>query len=196
MKRLLYLIVVVFTSKMSAQSLPVKNVNNEYTVTSLKGSEKFRADNTKEVIRDKNGLYWFQTLADISSFDGVNWKPYTFTDATGRSVPVRINEIEITDDSTIWLGTPEGMYVFNQRLEKFVPIKEIFPHIKGMPVITNCIFKGIDNFLLISIIKDGFYIFNWHTGELKEVTIDGINLLNNGIELYVTTDKEGNYAGS
>jgi two-component sensor histidine kinase len=197
MKRLLYFFVVVFSCKLPAQSFPVKNANDEYIVTSLKGSEKFR-DESKEVIRDKNGLYWFQTLANISSFDGANWKRYSFTDAKGRNVPVRINEIEVTDDSTIWLATPEGMYIFNPRSEKFVPIKQIFPKIKGMPVVTNCIYKGIDNFLVVSIIKDGFYIFNWHTGDVKDVTIDSINKVNvslSGIELFVTTDHEGNYWG-
>jgi hypothetical protein len=194
MKRLPYIFVVVFACKLSAQTFPVKNVNDDYIVTSLKGSEKFR-DPTKEIIRDKNGLYWFQSLSDISSFDGVNWKAYTFKDAKGRNVPVRINEIEVTDDSTIWLATPEGMYFFNQRSEKFVPIKQKFPDVKGMPVITNCIYKGIGNFLLVSIIKDGFYIFNWHTGELKDVSIDKVNLVTAGIELFVTADKEGNYWG-
>ena len=197
MKRLLYFLVVILTYKLPAQIFPVKNVNNAYTVTNLKGTEQF-ADESKEVIRDKNGLYWFQTLANISSFDGANWKSYSFTDAKGRTVPVRINEIEVTDDSTIWLATPEGMYIFNPRSEKFVPIKQIFPAIKGMPVVTNCIYKGIDNFLLVSIIKDGFYIFNWHTGQVKDVTIDSVNKVNlvtSGIELFVTTDKEGNYWG-
>jgi len=197
MKRLLYFIVVVFSCKLAAQSFSVRKANDDYLVTNLKESEKYR-NNIKEFIRDKSGLYWFHNLTSISSFDGVNWKSYTFYNAEGREVPVRINEIEVTDDSTIWLATAEGMYGFNPRLEKFVPIKEIFPGIKDMPKITNCIYKGIGNFLLISMVKDGFYEFNWNKGELKYVQIDSvnkINVLNNGINLNITTDRSGNYWG-
>ena len=197
MKRLLYLIVIVLSGKLSAQSFPVKKANNEYIVITLKESEKYR-NNIKEFIRDKSGLYWFHNLTAVSSFDGINWKSYSFSNAEGRNVPVRINEIEVTDDSTIWLATAEGMYGFNPRLEKFVPIKEIFPGIKNMPKITNCIYKGIGNFLLISMVKDGFYDFNWNKSELKYVHIDSVNdihVLTNAINLYITTDKSGNYWG-
>src|SRR6188474_352236 len=147
MKRLLYLFVVVFTHKVSAQTFPVKNVNDEYVVTSLKGSEKYK-NNIKELIRDKNGLYWFHNFSEVSSFDGVNWKKYSFTNSEGRDVPVRINEIEVTDDGMIWLATAEGLYGFDPRSEKFVPIKQLIPQLGEMPGITNCIYKGIGNFLL------------------------------------------------
>ena len=197
MKRLLYLIVVVFASKASAQSFPVKNVNNDFVITNLKGSESFK-NNIKEVIRDKNGLYWFQNLTSIRSFDGVNWKSYQFTNANGRDVPVRINEIEVTDDSTIWLATAEGMYGLNRRSEKFIPIKQIFPAIKDMPLITNCIYKGTSDFLFVSLVDEGFYVLNWNNGELKYVIIDSINKIhvpNENNELDVTTDKRGYYWG-
>src|SRR5688572_19675698 len=192
MKRLLYIVVVVFTFKLSAQSYKVKNVNDEYVVTNLKGSEKYK-NNIKEVIRDKSGLYWFQNLAGISSFDGVNWKVYNFTDADGRNVPIRINEIEVTDDSTIWLATTEGLYGFNRRSEKFVPIRKTFSQMDRVPLITNCIYKGLNNFLLISVIKEGFYLFNWNTGRLDYVLIDSLNKINVAIDqndLDVTTDQE------
>src|SRR5262245_5383068 len=109
MKRLLHLFVVVFALKISAQSFPVKKVNDDYVVTTLKESEKYK-NNIKELIRDKNGLYWFHNLNEVSSFDGVNWKKYSFTNADGRNIPVRINEIEVTEDGMIWLATAEGMY--------------------------------------------------------------------------------------
>jgi two-component sensor histidine kinase len=197
MKRLLYLIVVVFTFKVSAQTFPVRNVNDEYVVTSLKGSEKYK-NNIKELIRDKNGLYWFHNFSEVSSFDGVNWKKYSFANAEGRDVPVRINELEVTDDGMIWLATAEGLYGFDPRSEKFVPIKQLIPQLGEMPAITNCIYKGIGNFLLYSAIKQGFYIFNWTNKELKYVVIDSVsetNLPASGIDLFVTIDRSGNYWG-
>ena len=61
MKRLLYLIVVVFTLKVSAQSFAVKNVNDDYVVTNLKGSEQFKND-IIEVLRDKTVCIGLETL--------------------------------------------------------------------------------------------------------------------------------------
>jgi len=197
MKRLLYFAVVVFPCQLCAQSFPVKNVNDDYVVTTLKESEKYK-NNIKELIRDKNGLYWFHNLTEVSSFDGVNWKKYSFTNAEGLDIPVRINEIEVTDDGMIWLATAEGMYAFNPHSEKFVPVKKLIPQLGEMPAITNCIYKGIGNFLLYSAIKEGFYIFNWINKELKYVEIDSVNktsLPASGVDLFVTVDRSGNYWG-
>jgi two-component sensor histidine kinase len=197
MKRLLFLFVVVFACKLSAQTFAVRNANDDYVVTNLKGSEKYK-NNIKEVIRDRSGLYWFQNLTSISSFDGVNWKEYTLKDVSGRNVPIRINEIEVTDDSTVWLATTEGLYGFNRRSEKFMPMKEIFPQLSKLPPVTNCIYKSINDFLLISLLKDGFYIFNWSTGVLKYVAIDSVNKVSvatKNNDLDVTKDQSGNYWG-
>ena len=59
MKRLPFIVVVVLNLELPAQTFPVKNANDDYVITSLKGSEKYR-NNIKEIIRDKSGLYWFQ----------------------------------------------------------------------------------------------------------------------------------------
>jgi two-component sensor histidine kinase len=197
MRRLLYFFVVVFAWKLSAQTFPVRKANDDYVVTTLKESEKYK-NNIKELIRDKNGLYWFHNFTEVSSFDGVNWKKYSFTNAAGRDVPVRINEIEVTDDGIIWLATAEGLYGLNPLSEKFVPIKQLIPQLGDMPAITNCIYKGIGNFLLYSGIIEGFYIFNWINKELKHVVIDSINetfLPTSGADLFVTIDRSGNYWG-
>jgi two-component sensor histidine kinase len=197
MRRLLYILSLFFSFTVAAQSFPVRKANDDYVVTNLKESEKYK-NNIKEVIRDKNGLYWFQNLSEVTSFDGVNWKTYSFTNADGRTVPVRINEIEVTDDGMIWLATAEGLFGFNPKSEKFVPIKQLIPQLSGMPAITNCIYKGFGNFLLVSFIKDGFYIFNWNNRELKKISIDSLNktfVPAAGSDLYVTIDKSGNYWG-
>ncbi|HET6995544.1 MAG TPA: hypothetical protein VFI06_11210, partial [Chitinophagaceae bacterium] len=171
MKKLVYLFALVFNLTSSAQYYDVKNVNDEYVVTNLKGSERFK-NNIKEVIRDRNGVYWFQNLTDIASFDGVNWKTYNFKSATGRSVPLRINDIEVTDDSTIWLASQEGMFVFDPLSENFILAKQRYPAITGMPPTVNCIYKGNHDFLFISIVTEGFYVFSWESKSFKRVIID------------------------
>jgi len=197
MKRLLYFIVVVLSCKLSAQSFSVRKANDDYVITNLKESEKYK-NNITEVIRDKSGLYWFQNLSEVTSFDGVNWKTYSFANAEGRKVPVRINEIEVADDGMIWLATAEGMYALNPQSEKFVPVNQLIPQLGGLPTTTNCIYKGINNFLLVSLVRDGFYNFNSVTRQLIHVYIDsiaGTTAVTAGNDLYVTIDKSGNYWG-
>jgi signal transduction histidine kinase len=196
MQLLIYLVVFFLSSELYSQSFQVNKANDEYIVTSLRGSENYK--NIKEIIRDKNGLYWFQNVNSVASFDGVNWKTYPFRDATGKKAILRINEIELTDDSTLWLATSGGVFGFKQQLQRFVPFRELFPLLTEMPGITNCIYKGIDNFLLVSLVAEGFFIFDWKKGELKHVIIDNeskTNLEIDGVELFVTCDSVGNYWG-
>ena len=197
MKRLLYLVIVVFSFEASAQSFPVKNSNDDYVITNLKGSEKFKND-IIEVLRDNSGLYWFRNLTSISSFDGVNWKDYSFKTASGKNITARINEIEVTEDGTFWLGTSEGMFIIDPKSQNFIPMKQKYPGIAGMPSPVNCIYKKHNNFLFISILKEGFYILDWKLGGLKYIIIDSSSktyVPNFGQELQVTADKSGNYWG-
>src|SRR5688572_3782717 len=197
MKRLAYLLALIVCHNCSAQSYSVKNVNDDYVVTNLKGSEQFK-NNVIEVLRDNNGLYWFRNITSISSFDGVNWKAYTFKTTNGKNIPVRFNEIEVTDDGTFWLGSAEGMFLIDPATQNFIPVKQMYPRITGMPAIVNCIYKGNDNLLFISVLKEGFYILDWETSVLRYVVIDSINkteVPNDGQELDVTVDKDGNYWG-
>lgn len=197
MKSLVFFFTWTITLIDSAQSFPVRNVNDKYVVTSLKGSDKFK-NNIKEVLRDNKGLYWFQNVTDISSFDGVNWKSYSFKSATGRNIPLRINEIEATEDGAIWLATVNGLSVFDPMTENFIPMRQLYTGISGFPAIANCIYKGLKNFLFISVLTEGFYLFDWNTKLLKYVKIDSANKTKipiDGEELDVTVDGSGNYWG-
>ena len=200
MKRLLYILYIViaaFYFPASAQYHPVKNVNDDYVIANLKGSEKFKNE-IIEVLRDNNGLYWFRNFTSVSSFDGVNWKSYTFKTANGKSVPIRINEIEVTENGTFWIGTADGMFVHDQASQNFVPAKKMFPQLTGMPSTVNCIYKGQNNFLFISILKEGFYILDWRSAGVKYVIIDSTYKTEvpiDGLELDVTVDRAGNYWG-
>ena len=197
MKRLAYLVALIVYYNCSAQSYSVKKVNDDYVVTDLKGSEKFK-NNIIEVLRDNNGLYWFRNITSISSFDGVNWKSYSFKTASGKNIPVRFNEIEVTDDGAFWLGSAEGMFLIDPASQIFIPVKQKYPRITGIPPIVNCIYKGNDNLLFISVLKDGFYILDWKSSVLKYIVIDSINkteVPTDGQELDVTVDKDGNYWG-
>lgn len=184
-----------FTSKISAQSFPLRNVNDEYFVTSFYNSDisKFELHDFK---KDKNGLYWFQFFTEIFSFDGVNWKSYELK--TPYNNPFRINDIEITEDGAVWLATEYGLFVFDQQSESFISVKQKYPGIKNMPAAVTCLFSGPPGFIIfIGFETEGFFLLDWRAGRILHVIID------NEKKAYVSTnwnqivtDKDGNSWGT
>lgn len=197
MKRWIYLVAVVTSFRVSAQSFPVKNVNDEYFVSSIYNPDISRKE-LHEFVRDKNGLYWFQYLTEVVSFDGANWKSYKLRSMNGSNNPFRLTEIEVTDDGNIWLGTENGLYVFDPASECFVSIREKFPGIKDIPPNTNCTFPGPSGkFIFLSFGRDGFFVFDVHTRKAKHVVIDSSNRAFVSTEgQQMTTDRAGNIWGT
>ena len=170
MKRLLYFIVIVFTCHLSAQTYTVKKVNDDYFVTSF-----YNTDISKNELHafreDKKGVYWFQYLTEVYSFDGVNWKSYELKSASNN--PFRINDIETTEDGGIWLATEFGIFTYEPSSETFISIKQKFPGIKNIPAAVTCFFEGPPGYLIfIGFEMEGFYLLDWRSGKTQQVIID------------------------
>ncbi|HEV8284525.1 MAG TPA: ATP-binding protein [Chitinophagaceae bacterium] len=197
MKRLVCLLIGAFNLATSAQPYSVRNSNQDYLVSSLSNYDVSRKGQIK-IARDNNGMYWFHSLIEIFSFDGVNWKSYQLKTVKGTKTPFRINDIEISDDGNIWLATETGIYGFDRESEIFKPIKELLPGIKGIPLAVSCFHKGIaGNLLFISATEEGFYLLEWKTKKLQQIIIDSINheIVLGGDMVGITVDKDGNVWG-
>ena len=196
MKRLLFLVsfAVNLTITASAQTYNVKNVNENYVVSSIKDfdiSTRF----FRKIIRDKEGLYWFQSLTEIVSFDGVNWKSYELKSIVKRSSPVRINDIVETDDGNILLSTENGLYVLDPGSENFIPLKEKFPDIRGLGFAVGSISQEIPGYLVFnSAQNEGLYLMEWRTKKLEQIIIDSVRRASAAITS-IATDTSGNLWG-
>ncbi len=197
MKRWIYLVSVIFSFRVSAQSFPVKNVNDEYFVSSIYNPD-FSKKELHEFVRDKSGLYWFQYFNEVVSFDGANWKSYKLRSMNGSANPFRLSEIEVTDDGNIWLGTENGFYVFDPASACFVSLKEKFPNVKDIPPNTNCTFPGPPGkFIFLSFGRDGFFVFDVLTQNTRHIVIDSTNRAYVSTEgQQITTDRIGNIWGT
>jgi len=197
MKRLLNLIAGSLPLISSSQSFPVKNVNNNYFVSSIYQSNISR-NNFHDFLRDNKGLYWFQNTTEVYSFDGVNWKSYELRSQNRSMPPFRINAMEAGDDGNIWLGTEYGMFVYDLQKECFVMAGEKFPELTKLPQAITCFEpapKGILVFL--SFFSEGFYILNLKSKKCVQVIIDPERktyIPTNGWP--VTIDKAGNLWGT
>ena len=197
MKRLVYLLIGAFSLTASAQSYSVKNSNQDYFVSSLSNYDVSKKGQIK-IARDNNGMYWFHSLIEIFSFDGVNWKSYKLKTVKGTKTPFRINDIEVSDDGNIWLATETGIYGFDRESEIFKPINELFPGIKGIPLAVSCFYGSINgNLFFISALGEGFYLLQWKAKKLKQIIIDSVNrvLPPGGDIVGITVDKSGNVWG-
>ncbi|HEV8273110.1 MAG TPA: ATP-binding protein [Chitinophagaceae bacterium] len=197
MKRLVYFIIGAFNLAASAQSYSVKNSNQDYFVSSLSNYDVSKKGQIK-IARDNNGMYWFHSLIEIFSFDGVNWKSYKLKTVNDTKTPFRINDIEISDDGNIWLATETGIYGFDRESEIFKPINELIPGIKGIPLAVSCFHRSInDNLFFISALGEGFYLLKWKTKKLKQIIIDSVNrvLPPGGDVVGLTVDKSGSVWG-
>jgi two-component sensor histidine kinase len=171
MKELLYFIVSILTFRTAAQSFPLKNVNDQYFSSSFYKSD-ISKNELHESVRDKAGLYWFQYLTEVRSFDGVNWKSYDLSSISKN--PFRINDIAATDDGNTWLATEYGIYVFDATTQKFVSAKERFPGMHNAPTAVTCLLDGPPGKLVFLAFQlEGFYIIDLKSKGFQHISIDG-----------------------
>ncbi len=196
MKRLLYLVTVAFTLKVSAQSYAVKNVNDDYFASSIFNSSISQVP-PSEFARDKNGLYWLQYANGVFSFDGANWKSHRLKSLNGSSNPFLINHILTTDDGNVWLATENGFFVFDRPSDCFMSIKEKFPGIKDLPTSPNRFFTGAAGIIIyLNFASDGFYLLDLNSKTVKHVIVDSSNKASILTAVgQITTDKAGNIWG-
>src|SRR5688572_4294134 len=172
MKRLVYFITLVFTGAAFSQSYPVKNVNDEYIASRVGGYNIPRVQ-LQDMVKAKNGPYWLHTRNDVFSYDGISWKNYKFRSANGSDISIgAIFDIEVTDDGVVWLATEDGLFIFDPGSICFIPIEKKFPDIKGWPLSPDCIQRDIDNILISSVARDGFYLFDTRKKKLMQISID------------------------
>ena len=194
LKRLPYFL-FLFYGYATAQTYPVRNVTDEYVTTSLPGKENVLKD-LHRIKRDKNGLYWFEYLTQVLSFDGVNWRTHRFQTPGGKDVIVRTNDLEVMEDGSIWLATEGGLCIYDKAIEKFVHVKQKIPNIGNLPPGSNCIFGGGNSFAFISIIREGFFLVDLQSKKSKQVILDSAEKIFVPTTISpITTDRNGNYWG-
>ncbi len=72
--------------------------------------------NVLAINQDKQGFIWFGTRNGLNRYDGVNLLSFYHNDADSLSlINNLINTIEVGDDSILWIGTYEGLSLFDPK---------------------------------------------------------------------------------
>lgn len=113
-------------------------------------------------VQDGNGFMWFGTKDGLNRFDGYSFKTYRHDpDKAGSLGNDLIYALHYDDDQNLWIGTNEGVFLYNPAKETFSLIKET----KGMRIIDLGSDKNGNLWILSS-----FKIYLYHKNS-KKITL-------------------------
>ncbi|WP_029284670.1 hybrid sensor histidine kinase/response regulator transcription factor [Pedobacter sp. R20-19] len=89
-------------------------------------SDGLCANTIWDIEQDDQGYMWFGTKYGLSRFDGYDFKSFQFQKGIPGSLGNNfIRKIFKYDAKTFWIGTDEGIYIFNLETEKFSLFKPL-----------------------------------------------------------------------
>lgn len=89
-------------------------------------SDGLCANTIWDIEQDEQGYMWFGTKYGLSRFDGYDFKSFQYQKGVAGSLGNNfIRKIFKYDAKTFWIGTDEGIYVFNLETEKFSLFKPL-----------------------------------------------------------------------
>ena len=118
MKNKFYILLCFFTF---TNSLFSQGAFDSYQFRSIQETTSKRA--VSSIIQDKNGFIWVGTNgAGLYRYDGVNYFGYKYDKKTGSVNSNFIYSIFIDSNNNLWVGTDEGLCLYNRDLDNFTKI--------------------------------------------------------------------------
>ncbi|TCD08434.1 response regulator [Pedobacter frigidisoli] len=153
-----------------------------YTVT-----DGLCANTIWDIEQDDQGYMWFGTKYGLSRFDGYNFKSFQYQKGVVGSLGNNfIRKIFRYDAKTFWIGTDEGIYIFNLETEKFAlfaPLKNIF---------INDIIKSKDGAIWIATKERGVFCFNTNTKKINNFSVSSTLKISSNEVSKLLQDNDGN----
>ncbi|AZI27557.1 response regulator [Pedobacter sp. G11] len=144
---------VFFTPIAQAQKIFFRH----YTV-----SDGLCANTIWDIEQDNQGYMWFGTKYGLSRFDGYDFKSFQYQKGVPGSIGNNfIRKIFKYDAKTFWIGTDEGIYIFDLETEKFTLFKPL------QNSFINDIIRSKDGNIWIATKERGVYCFSTPTQKLK-----------------------------
>ncbi len=125
------------------------------------------ANTVWDIEQDEQGFMWFATKYGLNRFDGHEFKSYKFDKKNNKSIGNNfIHKIFKYDAKTFWIGTEEGLYIFdlsNETFKLFKPLGKIF---------VNDIYRDSKNKIWIATKTNGAYRYEPAKKHLQNFVYD------------------------
>lgn len=141
------------------------------------------SNRVRAITQDKYGIIWFGSDEGLDSYYGTHIKPFRLlNDHTPNPAVMSL----LSTDTTLWVGTENGLYSFNYSTEQFQPFT--LPTSNGTHIRTTVCHLAIDTNGAIWIATMGQGVFCYENNILTQYSNRG----ENDYKVHITVDKEGN----
>lgn len=108
-----YLILLFITFAISA-----KGINSRYLFKKLNNDNGLSFNSVHGIVQEESGIMWFATYQGLNKYDSYNIKRYYKEDNVGIPSNI-ITSLLINKDNRLFVGTQEGLIVYDRRFDKF-----------------------------------------------------------------------------
>ena len=89
-------------------------------------SEGLPSSTVRAIVQDRQGFMWFGTKNGLSRFDGYQFKNFQYKkNIAGTLGSNFIHCLWVADDTHLWVGTEDGLYILDLETEKFTRLEAL-----------------------------------------------------------------------
>lgn len=170
--------------------------NRNVTFHSFPEEYNYRA--TRCIIRDFKGFMWFGTENGLVRFNGLDLKLYE--NESNNQTSIRSNTVNaIIEDvnCNLWIGTSQGINIYNRELDNFSTIEEDSDEavLLNQSYVSSLAFSS-DSLLWIGTFAQGLFCKNINTGKLERYSLDFVDGLGVNITCICTDTNNKIWAGT
>lgn len=138
-------------------------IRRNYYFAHISGDEGLSQNDVKSVLQDSWGFMWFGTRNKLNRYDGKSIKIFDCYDAVADKRNNNINALFEDNDKKLWVGTDEGVFIFD-------PLTELFTFFNDTVADGNIIHNWVadiqqDTFGNIWIVAPGQGLFRYQSDE-------------------------------
>jgi ligand-binding sensor domain-containing protein/signal transduction histidine kinase/DNA-binding response OmpR family regulator len=145
------------------------------------------------MLQDYQGFMWFGTKDGLNRFDGREFKIYKYNPANKFSIGNNfVRDLFQCNDSTIWVGTDHGLFIFNPATDRFTPFNHTTSNNTAIRSAVNSVCSDGHHSIWVGTMTQGVFRYNTLTGELTQyMASDERNSLQSNLAWKVYKDLSG-----
>ncbi|NDW10792.1 hybrid sensor histidine kinase/response regulator transcription factor [Dysgonomonas sp. 520] len=146
--------------------LAVGESSDNYYFTTISGESGLSQNNVKCILQDSWGFMWFGTRNRLNRYDGKSIKVFDCKDVIADVENNNITALYEDADKKLWVGTDEGIYIYNPFKESFSFFNEATAEGKTISGWIADIQSDTFNNIWIVVPRQGLFRYNFQEKKL------------------------------